>query len=331
MRPDVSPDDAPAPGPTTLVLSAVAVLSCALLAGATGTRLVFGDGSLQALALLLAVRLYVGWRMPELRRVALMLGMLCVTTLAASAMGFLSYFAPMAAFPLRDAELRALDLALGFDWLGAAHLADGLPWLNKVLKLAYATLPVQVIAVVLVLVATRQRDELDRFVITFVATALVVVLVSALLPALGPAPTLAHAGMFRTLELGAAWVSPDIVRSLREGGVNEIDLGKMAGIVTFPSFHTVVALIVPYALRRVPAAFWPALALNGLMLLSTFTEGGHYLVDVIAGAAVAVAGIAFAAYAKRRLDPPIHRLARQLIAASRPPKPTPVAEAANPS
>lgn len=291
------------PGPTSLMLAVLAAGTCGALARVTGVTLVFGDGSLLVLALVVSLRIYVGWRMPHLKRVSLLLASLSLMTLGASAVGFLSYFAPMAGFPLRDAELRAVDLALGFDWINVTEKVDRLPWLNGILTQAYATLPVQVMAVVLILSATRQDLELDRFTVTFLVTALFAIAISAIVPALGPAPTLAHPAHFDRLELGAAWVSPGVVQALRQGSVDTIDLGKLVGIVTFPSFHTVVAFIVPWALRRTPVAFWPAVALNLLMLASTFTEGGHYLVDVLAGALVAAWGIAFARFATSRIDP----------------------------
>jgi membrane-associated phospholipid phosphatase len=36
---------------------------------------------------------------------------------------------------------------------------------------------------------------------------------------------------------------------------------------------------------------WPMLALNALMILAAIPVGGHYLVDILAGAATAVAAI----------------------------------------
>jgi membrane-associated phospholipid phosphatase len=312
MRSDTITAEGSAAGPTSIVLAALAVISCAGLAHATGVRLAFGDGSLRLIALFLALRVYVGWRMPELRRLMLLTETILLLLVASCAIGFLSYFAPMAAMPLRDAELRALDLAMGFDWVAVVKAADLWPRLGQILALVYATLPAQLMAVVIVLTIARQREELDQFVITFLVTSLTVIAVSALVPAVGPTPTLLHAPL-DTLRLDAAWGSPGIVQALREGAVREIDLGKLAGIVTFPSFHTVVALIVPWALRGVPLAFWPALVTNVLMLASTFTEGGHYLVDVIAGAMVALGAIGFARFAARSIDPVLRRMASRLI------------------
>jgi membrane-associated phospholipid phosphatase len=63
------------------------------------------------------------------------------------------------------------------------------------------------------------------------------------------------------------------------------------GIVTFPSMHAAIAVIYIYCARH---RLWALLVLapwNLMMLASTPTVGGHYLVDVIAGIAIALASI----------------------------------------
>ena len=59
-----------------------------------------------------------------------------------------------------------------------------------------------------------------------------------------------------------------------------------------PSYHTVLAILIIYAYRGCRRLFTLALVLNGVMLLSLLSEGGHYLIDLIAGGAVAVVTIA---------------------------------------
>ncbi|MGF6606083.1 membrane-associated phospholipid phosphatase [Paraburkholderia sp. WSM4175] len=49
-----------------------------------------------------------------------------------------------------------------------------------------------------------------------------------------------------------------------------------------PSFHTTLAIVFIYALRRMPRLLLFAIPLNVTMILSTPTQGGHYLADVFA-------------------------------------------------
>jgi len=64
----------------------------------------------------------------------------------------------------------------------------------------------------------------------------------------------------------------------------------MKGVIAFPSFHAVLAVLFTYAHRH-SATFAPMAALNAVMLVSIPSEGGHYLVDVFGGIAVAIVAI----------------------------------------
>jgi len=60
----------------------------------------------------------------------------------------------------------------------------------------------------------------------------------------------------------------------------------LTGVVTFPSFHVVVALAYAWGLRHAGRFGRVMVVLNLAMLPSIPVYGGHYLVDAIAGAAV---------------------------------------------
>ncbi|MDE2380123.1 phosphatase PAP2 family protein, partial [Bradyrhizobium sp.] len=62
-------------------------------------------------------------------------------------------------------------------------------------------------------------------------------------------------------------------------------------VLTFPSFHTVAAIVYAWAVwpirsLRSVGALW-----NGAMIVSTPVNGGHYFADILAGALVAVLSI----------------------------------------
>jgi len=101
---------------------------------------------------------------------------------------------------------------------------------------------------------------------------------------------------------------PDFT-ALRNGTMREISLARMEGLITFPSFHTTLAVLFVAALRRHRLALAIGAVVNGLMLLSIPSEGGHYLVDVIAGAMVAAVAIQMAARIEARLGAPLPGIA----------------------
>ena len=66
----------------------------------------------------------------------------------------------------------------------------------------------------------------------------------------------------------------------------------MQGIVTMPSYHTVMAVLFTYAFRGTGLIGYGIATLNLVMLLSIPPIGGHYLVDMLAGGALALGAIA---------------------------------------
>jgi hypothetical protein len=66
----------------------------------------------------------------------------------------------------------------------------------------------------------------------------------------------------------------------------------MQGIVAMPSYHTVLAVLFTYAFRGTGLLGYGIAVLNVAMLFSIPPVGGHYLVDVLAGAMLAFGAIA---------------------------------------
>jgi membrane-associated phospholipid phosphatase len=106
-------------------------------------------------------------------------------------------------------------------------------------------------------------------------------------PAAGPwlfhTPDPSIAGGF----LPASSTSWPVFLGLRDGTLHTLHGLRSEGIITFPSLHAGLAVLFAVALWRLRGLRWAALLLNILMLVATPLCGSHYLVDVIAGGALA--------------------------------------------
>jgi membrane-associated phospholipid phosphatase len=191
-----------------------------------------------------------------------------------------------------DDNLARVDAALGFNWLSFLAAANSEPWLGTMLVAAYHSLGVQLPALGLILVTLRREERLLEFIGLFAFTFLLTAMGMALVPAAGayayfnPRPELfesftRHAGMWHYAEL----------MKLRSGEPFVFLADNVRGMVTFPSFHTVLGIIIAYALRGFRWLFAPVAILNAVMIVSTLPEGGHHLVDVLAGIAIALIGL----------------------------------------
>ena len=70
---------------------------------------------------------------------------------------------------------------------------------------------------------------------------------------------------------------------LRSGARTLVTWRDAEGLITFPSFHTIWAVLLVAAFYGCRRLFWPVALLNVLVVLSTITTGMHYFSDVIAG------------------------------------------------
>jgi membrane-associated phospholipid phosphatase len=213
----------------------------------------------------------------------------------------LSYVGAAADFPLRDADMIWIDRYLGFDWLEVMSGLDHSSRLLGVLNGAYATFTAQLVGAAFAMVIAGKMRELERFFIIFACASISAEALSVLLPTLGPIWALAdHARFVNLPTLGRT--TAEIVLALRDKTLGTIDFEAVNGIISFPSMHAAVAIIVPYALRWNGWIFWPIAALDAVMLASAVPSGNHYLVDMIAGVAVGAMAIACGRVIQTSLD-----------------------------
>ena len=177
----------------------------------------------------------------------------------------------------RDRHDDGLPLALVVPiYRGASHRS------NFPLFLAYFTFLPQIIGSILYFAHTEQTSRNAELIWIAMPALILTTIVSAVLPAIGP-----YVHYF-----GRETADIVVLTSLRTGGAQTFVVSRMQGIITFPSFHTILAIAFIYVHRPPSRSFVPVAILNGLMLLAIPSEGHHYLIDVISGAAVAAVCIA---------------------------------------
>jgi hypothetical protein len=214
---------------------------------------------------------------PLLRPTAKAANLLIVFMAAA---GTLSYLLVATNGRLVDASLAAWDRALGIDWPTFAAWLQAHPGVEGPLHAAYASGMPQIVFVVLFLGLTARPAQLETFLRLFILATLATVVLSGLFPAAGSWKYFA-AGM-----PAADFASLSHFEPLRDGRLRDIPLREMQGLISIPSLHTVLAVLLIHAMRG--TVLLPIFViLDAAMIVSTPVDGGHYFVDVLAGALLA--------------------------------------------
>jgi membrane-associated phospholipid phosphatase len=218
---------------------------------------------------------------PEVAAICEAIGLLA---LFAYAMLVLQSLCVAFAAPLIDDKLVALDAVMGFSWADVAKWYSHHQAMYDLLGYVYLSYEWQVFFIVILLGITKRFDDLYEFLILFTSTAALTVLISAIIPASNP---FIHFGVFGHYQ-PSPWSQ---FFPLRDGSIIAFNLDDGQGLVSMPSLHTVDAVLFVYALRHVKIAAPCSIGLNAVMVYSAIMCGAHYLVDIIAGAALAIAAI----------------------------------------
>jgi hypothetical protein len=247
-----------------------------------GFHLLVGGGD----ALVLMAPLFllaVAWvrRAP---RAALALEFFCLSLACATVYGVMSYLALASAHgPLRDSTLLATDRALGFDWLAWYQWIVARPLLAGIFLMLYISVVIQALLASALLGLRNQRRELTELFRIIIISSFVTCMGAMLFPSLGPFK------VFAIHERGAFLV--DMQHLLSHHDLT-FSLSRLVGVVNFPSFHVVLALTYGYGFFNAGAFGRALTVMNVLMIFAIPFIGGHYLVDVLAGASIFVLSLA---------------------------------------
>lgn len=218
-------------------------------------------------------------------RVSHTIRLMTLLLLFSNASAVLSYLIVSTNAPLIDSTLSYWDKTIGVDWRSLFLWMQNHLLLRRFLQYAYGSLLPQLIFMVLFLGFTARFAKLITFIESFVVSSLATIFLSGLFPAAGPWSFYAIGS-----EVNTQMVSH--FEPLRNGTLRTINLLDMQGLISIPSFHTVLAILIASSMWRTPVAYL-FLFINIATIISTPIEGGHYLVDILAGAVLAASAILF--------------------------------------
>jgi membrane-associated phospholipid phosphatase len=207
-------------------------------------------------------------------------------------MGPLTYVGCALNFPLQDQLFLALDRALGLDPKMLLTFFNERPDWEAWLEAGYGMIKWPLLGAPIILGMTGRIRRLQTFVMAFALALIATLVIAAIVPAIGTYYGLGlDPASMSNLDTHVYALQMHDIPALRDGSLRELKLFKLAGVVSFPSFHAASALIYAWALWPVRGVGVFLAALSVVMLVATPVIGAHYFVDVLGGIAVAVAAI----------------------------------------
>jgi hypothetical protein len=208
----------------------------------------------------------------------------------------LSYPLATAGFPYCDALLNGADRWLRLDWRTYLHFINDHATLAVLTWLAYRSMLFQFTVLAVALVTASRIARLQQYILASGLALFLTLAVFTFMPA---------GGIYSFLQIQPvefANLSPIMTHNqtllldgLRTGRQTMVD--QMQGLITFPSFHAVWAILFAWGFYPIKQLRFGAIMLNLFVIASTPIQGAHYFIDIVGGAAVA--GIAI--YAATRL------------------------------
>jgi PAP2 superfamily len=200
-------------------------------------------------------------------------------------------------FPMADGTLQGWDEALGFNWLAYVKALLASPAIANILFFCYNEITFKFPALILaVLVINDAHHRVREMGFLLAVTAVVCITAAAVFPAITPYFIVGDAALNQLLASAINAIPPqqeinDQIAALRSADPVMLIPAQIQGLSAFPSFHTAMAIIIAWTCR---GPWWTTLfgAAAGLgIVVGTPLFGNHYLVDVLAGAAVCVLAI----------------------------------------
>ena len=216
-------------------------------------------------------------------------GILVLFTMVLSIFNYL--LLPLYREPL-DLYLVQIDTWLGYSWPAIVKFSGHHPFFNELTRYAYVSSLPQIALLIIILGFNGKQKDLHECILFIIVSGLVTIGFWAVFPTFGTSILYDISGTIEQAArplVGSAY-GAELLR-LGTEGPNYITPEDIEGLVAFPSFHTILALITIYAARTTNWLFPIVFAVNLFVLPGVLIHGGHHLIDVFGGILVAFATI----------------------------------------
>lgn len=191
-------------------------------------------------------------------------------------------------FPPIDPLLVKIDRLMGINTPDLMTWTHSHPHIHHLFVNAYYSLIIELMGALLIFTVFSARKPLTIFYLAQMSTILIGALIYYFFPTMAPSGIFHHCPYFTETQKDTSLRFYELHHHLK------MTVTKECGLIAFPSFHVVWAILLTYCFWDKKIFFYPAAIWNFIIIISTVFLGWHYFADVIGGAVLAVAGIVFA-------------------------------------
>ncbi len=192
---------------------------------------------------------------------------------------------------LYDKEILSIDRWLGMDVVYVLSWVNQHPYVNEILQasyLSYWQLPV----VVVLLIMCKKPIAAYKVILCLIIASTICSVISYFFPAVAPFNFLnLNASDYPNVNMISGYHHLPDYLGMRNGTLKSLELMQLKGVITFPSTHASIAVIMLWGFWHVDWLRWPLLLFNLIALVSIPITGGHYLTDAVFGIIIAVISI----------------------------------------
>jgi membrane-associated phospholipid phosphatase len=161
---------------------------------------------------------------------------------------------------------------------------------------------------------TSRLIRLQQFILALNIALVVTIIISVFVPAIGTYYGLNLSPTERFSLINSAYYTAQLrdIVALRDGSLRHLELFRLAGIISFPSFHAASAVLYVWALWPVRGFRWATIGINTWMIAATPVIGAHYIIDIGGGAVVAAGSVLLAKRLFRSLLPKASPVSKEI-------------------
>jgi len=187
--------------------------------------------------------------------------------------------------PFVDPWLAAADHTLGVSAADVVRTVVATPFAPRLLYTMYFLSVVLLFLTAIALSLLGRSERLWEFCASYCFCLLGATICSIFMPAIGAFDYLGLGPAYSAhFPPGAGVYYLSALQTVHGAASVVINPFGLQGIVTFPSFHTSMALMTAAAWRDDRYLHWPMMIWNAVIIVSAVPIGGHYLVDLVGGA-----------------------------------------------